>query len=91
MVYLKTIFTKKSELDLIRIQILEIGHIIDNIILIEPSFNHNGSSRELIGFSDLFDLDQNLINKIIYVVVPKFDFIKFDNSLSLFLKFILSI
>jgi len=80
MVYLKTIFTKKSELDLIRIQILEIGHIIDNIILIEPSFNHNGSSRELIGFSDLFDLDQNLINKIIYVVVPKFDFIKFSKE-----------
>ena len=42
MVYLKTIFTKKSELDLIRLQILELGHLIDKIILIEPSFNHNG-------------------------------------------------
>lgn len=76
MVYLKTIFTKKSELDLIRLQILELGHLIDKIILIEPSFNHNGSSRKLVGFSDLFDLDQKTLNKIIYVVVPKLDFIK---------------
>jgi hypothetical protein len=80
MVYLKTIFTKKSELDFIRMQILELNHLINKIILIEPSFNHNGTSRELIGFSDLFDLDQETLNKIIYVVVPKFDFIKFSKE-----------
>ena len=80
MVYLKTIFTNYDELELIKYQIEELNDLIDKVILIEPSFHHNGKDRKLIGINYLDSLNDKIKKKIIYLVVPKIEVIKISNK-----------
>lgn len=74
MIYLKAIFTNHLELQQIGHSIKELGNLIDAVILIEPSFRHNGQERPLIGFSWLSSTFPNL--NIEYIVVPRLRFIE---------------
>ena len=70
MIYLKTIFTNVKELDLVCCQIKELNAIVDKVILIEPSFTHNGAPRNLIGINSLSNkLSDSQLDKIIYLVM----------------------
>lgn len=80
MIYLKTIFTNQEELELITFQIQELDDLIDRIILIEPSFHHNGKSRKLVGIDSLGHLKPGTLKKIIYLVVPKLDSIQYSEK-----------
>lgn len=80
MVYLKTIFTNIEELEFIKYQIEELNELIDKVILIEPSFHHNGRDKKLTGISYLNDLSDNIKKKLIYLVVPKIESIRFSEK-----------
>ncbi|MDG1954094.1 MAG: hypothetical protein P8I51_04265 [Polaribacter sp.] len=88
MIYLKTIFTNIKELDLVCCQIRELNSIVDKVILIEPSFTHNGAARNLIGINSLSNkLSDSQLDKIIYLVVPKLDYIIVTQSEALHHKY----
>lgn len=74
MIYFKAIFTNQLELTQIGYSLKELGELIDVVILIEPSFRHNGELKPLIGVNSICSKFRDI--QIEYIVVPRLNFIQ---------------
>lgn len=79
-VYLKTIFTSRSEVPFIIAQILELERLVDKVIIIEPMFTHTGARREVIGIEPIISCLDVAVNKILYIPIPYEACVKVFNS-----------
>lgn len=70
MIYLKTIFSQKSEMKYIVAQYAELEPVIDYMIIVEPMFTHTGELRELIGIEELYSKLPTATEKVIYLPLP---------------------
>lgn len=85
MIYFKAIFTNELELAQIGLSLSELQDIIDVVILIEPSFRHNGEFKPLIGANSIYTDFPNL--SIEYIIVPRLSFIKVTRNSKLHHKY----
>jgi hypothetical protein len=67
MIYLKTLFTAKSELIYVLGQILELRSVVDRFIIVEPAFTHTGIPRKLIGIDFILASLGDLSKRVDYL------------------------
>lgn len=69
-VFLKSTITSEAELTFIAAQYLELDHLIDRFIIVEPDFTHTGRSRNRVGVEKLLKAIPFIAKKLDYLPLP---------------------